>query len=658
MLGPHPRDPEPPPPFPALWDAAADLLLQRAALGVRLRRDRPPDPLAGLKVDEADLRALLEELPGLDDPGTTGDEALAYEDALPLVAARAELAAALTGGGALARLAAFARLDPLEAEVLALLCAVEADPRRQRLVGYLNDDVTQRRLTLWTLGELLGPSDDLARAVGPGGGLRRAALLGAPGDAPWSSAPIAVPAAVLWWLHGGRALEPGLPPGAELVDAPVVGDADLVVAAGPDRRRRREAALAAVAGSSAVVSDLPADAGQWDAIVRQATLSGSAVVVEVDGALPTAARDRIEQADHLSWAVTSPVELPVSGLFRRPWVEAVVAPPEATADEWAALLPDHDRAAPEAGPAYRLSADQLHDVARAARATGGSLRQAVRRLAAGHIDATATRIQPSRTWDDLVLDDERMGHVREIAIRHRRRDLVYDTWGFSPHPSTGVVALFAGPSGTGKTLAAEIVAGDLGVDLYKVDLANLVSKYIGDTEKNLSRVFDAAEASRVVLFFDEADALLGKRSAVSDAHDRYANIEVAYLLQRLEAYEGIVVLATNLASNLDPAFLRRLHVVVEFPVPGPAERRRIWARSIPPGAPVDADVDLDRLADQVDVTGGTIRGAATRAAFLAAEAGTPITMELALTALRRELAKVGRLANASEWRRLFDPAQP
>jgi SpoVK/Ycf46/Vps4 family AAA+-type ATPase len=290
----------------------------------------------------------------------------------------------------------------------------------------------------------------------------------------------------------------------------------------------------------------------------------------------------------------------------------------------------------------------------AASAMDGDLAGAVRRLAAGHIDAVATRIRPTRGWDDLALDAERMTSVREIAVRCRQRDTVFGKWGFSPEPSTGVVALFAGPSGTGKTLAAEVIAADLGIDLYKIDLANLVSKYIGETEKNLSRVFDAAEASNVALFFDEADALLGKRSAVSDAHDRYANIEVAYLLQRLERYEGLVVLATNLAKNIDPAFLRRLHVMVEFPMPGGPERRRIWARGLPKGAPVADDLDLDALADQFEVSGGTIRNAVVGAAFLAAEEGSVITMAHAVASLRRELQKAGRLVSPEDFAR-FSP---
>ena len=203
-------------------------------------------------------------------------------------------------------------------------------------------------------------------------------------------------------------------------------------------------------------------------------------------------------------------------------------------------------------------------------------------------------------------------------------------------------------TGTGKTLAAEILAGDLSLELYKLDLAAVVSKYIGETEKNLDQVFDAAAAGNVVLFFDEADALFGKRTEVSDAHDRYANLETAYLLQRLESYDGVVVMATNLSKNIDTAFLRRLHAMVEFPVPEEAERHRLWERNLMPGAPVN-DVDLDFLAHQFTLTGGSIRNAALTAAFLAAEAGTPITMATLVLGLSREFQKLGRLVPATDF---------
>ena len=295
-----------------------------------------------------------------------------------------------------------------------------------------------------------------------------------------------------------------------------------------------------------------------------------------------------------------------------------------------------------------MSAEQLGLVATAYPAVGGDIDAAVRRLAAGRIDRLARRVRPERTWDDLVLPADQLAQLKELAARYRNRATVYGGWGFRPAPSAGVVALFAGPSGTGKTLAAEILAGDLALELYKLDLAAVVSKYIGETEKNLDQVFDAAAAGNVVLFFDEADALFGKRTEVSDAHDRYANLETAYLLQRLESYDGVVVMATNLSKNIDTAFLRRLHAMVEFPVPEEAERHRLWERNLMPGAPVN-DVDLDFLAHQFTLTGGSIRNAALTAAFLAAEAGTPITMATLVLGLSREFQKLGRLVPATDF---------
>jgi len=251
-----------------------------------------------------------------------------------------------------------------------------------------------------------------------------------------------------------------------------------------------------------------------------------------------------------------------------------------------------------------------------------------------------------------VLPADHGDRLRELAARYRHRSTVYDRWGFRVRESTGLVGLFAGPSGTGKTLAAEVVAGDLGLDLYKIDLSSVVSKYIGETEKNLERIFAAAVAGDLVLFFDEADALFGKRSEVSDAHDRYANIEVAYLLQRLESYDGLVVLATNLQRNIDQAFLRRIDVAVEFPVPEEDERRAIWALSFPPAAPTDA-IDTAFLARQFKLTGGSIRNAALTAAFLAAERGGPVTMDLVALGLKREFQKLGRLRTEAEFERYF-----
>ncbi len=278
---------------------------------------------------------------------------------------------------------------------------------------------------------------------------------------------------------------------------------------------------------------------------------------------------------------------------------------------------------------------------------------AVRRLAGGHLDELAVRIRPRRTWKDLVLAPEAFAQAQELVARYRRRPTVYDEWGFSAVPSSGITALFAGPSGTGKTMTAEVLAADLGLDAYRIDLSQVVSKYIGETEKNLERIFTAATVGNVVLFFDEADALFGKRSEVGDAHDRYANIEVSYLLQRLEQYDGLIVLATNLRKNMDDAFLRRIDVAIEFELPEPDQRRAIWERAFPTTAPM-GDLDFEFLAERFDVAGGNISNAALAAAFLAADADVPIGMEHVVLGMKREFQKLGRLRTEREFDRYLD----
>jgi SpoVK/Ycf46/Vps4 family AAA+-type ATPase len=232
---------------------------------------------------------------------------------------------------------------------------------------------------------------------------------------------------------------------------------------------------------------------------------------------------------------------------------------------------------------------------------------------------------------------------------------VYEAWGFTPvGASDGVVALFHGASGTGKTMAAEVLARELGLDLYRIDLAGLVSKYIGETEKNLRRVFQAAAAVNAILLFDEAEALFGRRSEVKDAHDRYANIETAYLLGELETFPGLTVLATNLATNIDDAFRRRIHVAVEFPMPDVVQREQIWRRSLGPGAPRADDVDLRMLAQRIEISGAVIRSACLGAAFAAAENGGVITLEQLVRATAAELEKLGRPPTRGEFGELHE----
>lgn len=262
----------------------------------------------------------------------------------------------------------------------------------------------------------------------------------------------------------------------------------------------------------------------------------------------------------------------------------------------------------------------------------------------------ARKITPQAGWGDLVLPPAQLEQLQEVRAAVKQRAHVYEAWGFAHKlvRGQGLNILFAGPSGTGKTLAAEIIAGELGLDLYQIDLSTLVSKYIGETEKNLARIFAEAETSNAILFFDEADALFGKRTEVRDAHDRYANIETSYLLQQMEAYRGVVILATNLRKNMDEAFVRRLHYSVEFPWPGAGERQRIWERIWPTATPCSADLDWAALARNIDVAGGNIRNIALAAAFLAAEDGGVVALPHILRATRREYQKMGKVLTGKE----------
>jgi hypothetical protein len=264
------------------------------------------------------------------------------------------------------------------------------------------------------------------------------------------------------------------------------------------------------------------------------------------------------------------------------------------------------------------------------------------------LDGLAQRIVPAATWNELVLPEPQVDTLREIAAQLRQRHRVYHAWGFAAKGSRslGITALFAGPSGTGKTFAAEVLAAELRLDLFRIDLSQVVSKYIGETEKNLRRLFDAAEGSGAILLFDEADALFGKRTEVKDSHDRFANIEVSYLLQQMEAYRGLAILTTNLKHAIDPAFLRRIRFVVQFPFPGPAERAEIWRRIFPAATPTE-DLKVDRLA-RLNVPGGNIRTIAVNAAFRAADEGVPVRMSHLLRAARSEYEKLEKPLTESE----------
>jgi len=319
---------------------------------------------------------------------------------------------------------------------------------------------------------------------------------------------------------------------------------------------------------------------------------------------------------------------------------------------------------------FRFSGGQIRDAVRAACSYSGgenpsspalsmeSLYAGCKAQSSRNLSTFARKIEPNYAWDDIVLPEDIKKHLKEVSGFIKHKGVVYSDWGFDKKLSLGkgLNVLFSGPSGTGKTMAAEVIARHTELDLYKIDLSCVISKYIGETEKNLSNIFKEAESSNAILLFDEADALFGKRSEVRDSHDRYANIEINYLLQKMEEYEGVTILATNLRQNMDEAFVRRLHIIVDFPFPDEESRLNIWETVFPKEAPIGSDVDFSILAREVKLSGGHIKNIALTAALYAAEEGGAIRMIHIVHAVKREYEKLGRTWNVFQYDREVSPA--
>jgi ATPase family associated with various cellular activities (AAA)/Winged helix domain, variant len=416
----------------------------------------------------------------------------------------------------------------------------------------------------------------------------------------------------------------------------VMRAADIPVGAA-DRERLirlwdREAAL----GASALLISVREDAG-----ADQDAVAG--FVGRAQSPLFVAGREplRVSERALLRFDVNKPSSAEQVEL----WRDALGSANGAAGEQVAGLVNQFDMGRPAIAVA---SAVALRDARGDVDAAAGLLWETCRDRSRARLDDLAQRIATDATWEDLVLPEPAMQTLRQIVTHVRRRSRVYDDWGFAAKSSRGLglTALFFGSSGTGKTLAADIMASELRLDLYRIDLSQVVSKYIGETEKNLRRVFDAAEEAGAVLLFDEADALFGKRTEIKDSHDRYANVEVSYLLQRMEAYRGLAILTTNMRQALDPAFTRRIRFIVQFPFPDEAHRAEIWRRAFPAATPTDG-LDIGRLA-RLNVAGGNIRNVAMDAAFLAADENRPVGMAHLLRAARAEYAKLERPLTAGE----------
>jgi hypothetical protein len=399
------------------------------------------------------------------------------------------------------------------------------------------------------------------------------------------------------------------------------------------------------------------DAEDVDSTVAERAGSLSRFLVRSDGVFFVSAREALPRLGCSTVALD--VTKPTADEQHAAWIDTLGADGRETA---AALVAQFNFNLPQIRRAVEQARAQAEEAQTSlSEATWSVCRDGERpRLA-----ALAQRLEPKATWDDLVLPAAEMSLLRQIAAQARLRNTVYVAWGFERKMNRGfgIAALFAGDSGTGKTMAAEVIANDLRLNLYRIDLSAVVNKYIGETEKNLRRLFDAADDTGAILFFDEADALFGKRSEVRDSHDRYANIEINYLLQRIESYRGLAILATNLKTALDTAFLRRLRFVVNFPFPAAAERRRLWEKVFlqkdaaegRPSPPLER-LDYDRLA-RLNLAGGHIHSVALNAAFRAAEAGVKVSMPLVLAAARAEFMKLERPINESDFR-WAEPIRP
>lgn len=593
-------------------------------------------------------------------------------------------------------------LSALETSVIALCFACEIDPSIERLIAYAQDDVSKKRprvdLALRLASE--APEASLATfdASAP---LRRHHLLVVseePGQ-PWTPLPartIALEPRILRYLTGGDAIDeqllgsvtlrkvgggqPHVPEAAALAALPATRlEPPFAVLQGTDagQLRAAAAALAAGAGLPAVLEcDLDAMKDPPAAIAaaiaragREAALQGAVLLLMGGGSLTNSEARRVKAA-----VIESAAPLGIICFDATPRVPAplVAVPPldfDGRLAAWHQALAGQAREDLASGlledlsGKFRLSSEAISGAVEAARGmalsrnpagpliSAADLYTAARSQSAPILSTLARKVTPHYTWDDLILGPDPVQQLREFAAMLQHRHQVFDVWGFDRKLAMGkgVIALFAGPSGTGKTMAADVLASALGLDLYKIDLSGVVSKYIGETEKNIGAIFDNAEQSNAVLLFDEADALFGKRSEVKDAHDRYANIETAYLLQRMEEYSGAVILSTNLKMNLDEAFMRRMQFVVDFPMPEEADRLRIWESTIPPEADRDPDLDLPFMARQFRISGGNIRNIVLASAFLAAEERSAIAMRHLIRATRREFQKLGRLVTEAEF---------
>jgi hypothetical protein len=662
--------------------ARIDVLEQRFAALVAHRRSddpAPDDPFRGLYLTDDGVDRLLAGGTGAAPPADPGRRATVER------AADAE-----EDAGTPLRLRELARscdLTGLDVELLVVALAPDVDSRFERLYGYLNDDVTRRRATIGLAFEILGalPADARARGrLSAGAPLVGYGLLEIEeAERPFLTRGLRVPDRVTSHLLGDDHVDPALQDTlteTALLDAAPADGIVRALRSGVgfvhirERARGTAASVAAAAmarcGLTPVHVDLsrvgsgPDVAATMQVAMREALLCRGGVLagpIEAMADTAPAALRRLTAAPVpvLTYGTASwdPLWSDVVPLL----ADATLPSAEQRAALWSASLGSelaHLDAATTAH--FVLSPVQVSRAVRAARSAATfagtaprseDLRTGARAQNAAGLERLARRIEPQVSWPDLVLLPTVLSQLRDVAARARHRERVLTEWRMRPGGGrgSGITALFAGDSGTGKTMSAEAIAGELGLDLYTVNLATVIDKYVGETEKNLERIFAEATGVNAVLLFDEADAIFGKRSEVRDAHDRYANIESAYLLQRMETFDGLAVLATNLRANIDDAFTRRLDAIVDFPEPTEPLRLELWRRCLAPPLPVGDDVDLEFCARAFTLSGGNIRSIAVTAAYRAAASDAPITMTDVIAAVQQEYRKLGRLVVEQEF---------
>lgn len=596
------------------------------------------------------------------------------------------------------------QLDEFEVNTLLICLAPSLDLRYEKIFAYLQDDVTRKRPTVHLVLDLLCPAGQARfqswKYFNQNARLFKYHLLSAAADTyntPLLNQVLFVDNRIITWLLGHDQFQSNYLEffsAQELAfqeEAPIAAiDANLditsfindnspvLVLYGADHNRQDAIArrIAAERKQALLRLNLEAIAQEGGALLtalqqtlRDAILSNAVVYITGwDAALEA---NLAPSSSLLHIICTYPGQVVLSGRkhwvakgFDRKrnlvWLETQLPAYPARLKLWRQFLQEKPIQEPVHWMAlagqFQLSTEQIRDACatawdsasqRNAPLTNSDLFAAARAHSNPNLSNLARKIIPRYAWEDLIVPPDQLQILQELVATVLGRPLVLDDWGLGGKlaSSRGVTVLFAGPPGTGKTMAAEVISGELGLDLYKIDLSTVISKYIGETEKNLEQIFLEAETSNAILFFDEADALFGKRSEVRDSHDRYANIEISYLLQRMEAYDGITILATNLRANLDEAFKRRLQFAVDFPFPEENDRLRIWQALFPQNAPHEADIDLALMARRFKLAGGNIRNILVNAAYLAAADGGRLGMAHLLHGAKRELQKMGRLVD-------------